>query len=246
LLIRIGLLGASGRMGRQVDAAVDAANAAGATLAVVARVGRGAVGPGAFASADVVIDFSLPEALEAALPHLGSAALVSGTTGLSPALREAVDARAAAAPVLWSANFSTGVAVLRHLVARAASSLPDFDIEITEVHHRLKQDAPSGTALALAEAAAEARRVSLIEVARHGRRGRTGVRDPAEIGIHAIRGGDVVGEHTVALYGDGERIALGHAASSRATFAAGAVRAARWIVGRPPGHYTLNDVLDLR
>jgi len=139
------------------------------------------------------------------------------------------------------------VHVLADLVAVAAQALPDADIEVVELHHRRKVDAPSGTAKLLGEAAARARGRRLDEVARHGREGRTGVRaaPDAEIGVHALRLGDVVGEHEVWLAGEGERLRLGHIATSREAFARGALRAARWVAGRPPGRYTMRDVLGL-
>lgn len=263
-MTRLAVLGATGRMGRAVlDVVLRSQDLQ--LVAAMGRAGSAALGTDAgtlvgqrpcgvavaapadadLASADVVIDFSLPEALESALPFLGNAALVSGTTGLSAALSAQVAAHAQRAPVLQAANFSTGVHVLHHLVALAARALPDFDIEVVEAHHRRKQDAPSGTALFLAESAATARNQHLSDVIRNGREGRTGERPVGEIGVHAIRGGDVVGEHTVGLYGSGERIALSHVASSRATFAEGAVRAARWIAGRKAGTYTMADVLGL-
>lgn len=246
--MRIGLLGATGRMGRRV---ADLAAAGGDT--VVAAIGRGTgdvggltirpPGPGCFDGCNVVIDFSMPEALAAALPHLGRLPLVTGTTGLPDAVAAAVQAHAAHAPVLAAANFSTGVTLLVALARRAAAALPDYDVEITETHHRLKQDAPSGTALALAQAVAEGRAVALEAVRRDGRTGRTGVRPAGEIGLHALRGGDVIGDHEVWLLGPGERVLLGHVATSRDTFAAGALRAARWLSGRAPGAYSMADVL---
>lgn len=256
--LRVAVLGATGRMGRMVLAEVlDAADLA--LVAAVARgshgvdaaalVGRpacgvrvGPTGPGCFGDAEVIIDFSLPEGLAAAVPHVGCA-LVSGTTGLTePKLLDPV---AEVVPVLHTTNFSTGVALLLHLAAEAARALPDYDVEIVETHHRLKQDSPSGTALSLGQAVAGAREVALSGVSRHGREGRVGVRPVGEIGFHAVRGGDVVGDHDVWLLGPGERIRLGHVATSRATFAAGAVRAARWICGRPAGRYAMAQVLGL-
>ncbi len=136
--------------------------------------------------------------------------------------------------------------VLADLVRRAVRALPDYDIEIVEAHHRRKVDAPSGTAWLLGRAAAEGRGLDLASVARHGREGITGVRTVDEIGFHAIRGGDVVGDHTVWIAGEGERLQLGHVATSRDTFARGALRAAAWIAGQAPGRYSMNDVLDLR
>jgi 4-hydroxy-tetrahydrodipicolinate reductase len=213
-------------------------------MALVAAVGRGQVGPGCFAGAVVVIDFSLPEALEQALPHLDGAALISGTTGLSTSQQALVDAAAQRVPVLQAANFSLGVNVLLDLVARAARALPTYDIEIIEAHHRHKQDAPSGTALALARSAATARGVDLDQVAVYGRSGDIGPRPPGQIGIHAIRGGGVVGEHQVWFCTDGERIGLHHLARDRALFAHGSIRAAAWITGQPAGRYTMRDLLD--
>jgi 4-hydroxy-tetrahydrodipicolinate reductase len=213
-------------------------------LALEAQIGRleAASLADSLAGADVVIDFSTPEALAFALPFLKTTALVSGTTGLPETTHAALGDHARRAPVLHSPNFSTGVVLLRHLTELAARALPDFDIEIVEMHHRNKQDAPSGTALGLAQAAA-AGRAPVHLALQHGREGRTGIRPASQIGMHALRGGDVVGDHTVWFAGSGERISVGHAASSRTTFAAGAVRAARWLAGRAPGLYSMDDVL---
>jgi 4-hydroxy-tetrahydrodipicolinate reductase len=174
------------------------------------------------ARAEVVVDFSAPGATLALAPIAAAAgsALVSGTTGLGDDARAALDAAASRVPVLWEPNMSLGVHVLTELVSRAASALADWDAEIVETHHRAKVDAPSGTALRLAEAL--------------GR---------ANVGVHALRGGDVVGDHTVHLLGGGERLELTHRATNRDVFAHGALRAARWLVGRPPGRYALRDVL---
>jgi 4-hydroxy-tetrahydrodipicolinate reductase len=259
----IAVLGATGRMGRRVvalaseqpslrlvaavtradDAHVgaDAGTLAGVEPLGVAVVG---VGPGCFADADVVVDFSLPDGLRAALPHLGRSALVTGVTGITADDERALDARAATTAVLHTSNFSQGVAVLADLVRRATAALPGYDVEIVEAHHRRKVDAPSGTALLLGRAAAEGLGVRLDDVAVHGREGHTGPRGH-EIGFHAIRGGDVVGEHTVWVAGEGERLLLGHVASSRDTFARGALRAAAWIAGRAPGRYGMRQVLGL-
>jgi 4-hydroxy-tetrahydrodipicolinate reductase len=236
--MRVGVLGASGRMGRLVVEQVQAAE----DVELVARVGRAELREGCFGDAEVVVDFSSPEALARALPWVGARALVSGTTGLSADQKAALDAQAGRGPVLWAANFSLGIAILQELVRRAAAALPDADVEIVETHHRRKKDAPSGTALALAEAVERARG-PLPRV--HGREGAVGERPRAEIGLHAVRGGDVVGDHEVWLLAEGERIGLVHRASSRATFAAGAVRAARFVTGRPPGRYSLHQVLGL-
>jgi 4-hydroxy-tetrahydrodipicolinate reductase len=154
---------------------------------------------------------------------------------------------AAQIPMVWSANFSTGVNALFWLTRKAAEILgPGFDLEIVEMHHRLKKDAPSGTAVALAQILAEARRQSLDKTARHGRHGLVGERTAAEIGIHSIRGGDVVGDHTVIFAAEGERLELTHKASSRDTFAFGALRAAQWVVSQKPGLYDMQDVLGLK
>lgn len=202
------------------------------------------IGP-VLADTDVVIDFALPAGTMAALPHLGDAGFVSGTTGLEPTELARVQAHGFRAPVLLAANFSTGVNALLALVEAAARALPDFDIEIVEAHHRHKVDAPSGTALALGEAAAAARGVELDRVRQDGRVGRCGPRSPATIGLHALRGGSVTGHHTVWLAGADERIQLTHEAGSREVFARGAIRAARHIAKREPGVYTMRDVLAL-
>jgi 4-hydroxy-tetrahydrodipicolinate reductase len=149
--------------------------------------------------------------------------------------------------MVWSANFSTGVNALFWLTRKAAEILgPGFDVEVVEMHHRHKQDAPSGTAKTLVEILAEVRQVQAEESARHGRHGLTGARTAEEIGVHALRGGDVVGDHTVVFAGLGERVELGHRASNRETFAQGALRAAVWLNGRAPGLYSMQDVLGLR
>lgn len=263
-MLQVGVLGATGRVGRLLLATV-LRDPSLSLAAAITRAGSSALGidagtlaglppagivlsavtDGCLDACDVVIDFSLPEGLISALPHLGSTALVTGTTGLTAAQEALLTQQATAGPVLTAANFSSGVTVLGDLVARAASALPDYDIEVVEAHHRRKIDAPSGTALYLAQRAAEARGLVLADVAIYGREGRTGVRTQPEIAIHAIRGGDVVGEHTVWLAGEGDRLLLGHVATSRETFAQGALRAARWLHGKPAGSYGMPDVLGL-
>jgi 4-hydroxy-tetrahydrodipicolinate reductase len=195
------------------------------------------------ADAQVAIDFSAPDATAAIAAAAAAAgcALVSGTTGLGPEARDALDRAAAQVPVLWEPNMSPGLHVLVELVRRAVLAVADWDIEIVETHHRAKVDAPSGTALRLAETAQGARAQSTRFV--HGRHGRPGPRASEEIGMHAVRGGDVIGDHAVHLMGGGERIELTHRATSRDVFAHGALRAARWIAGRPAGRYTLSDVV---
>jgi 4-hydroxy-tetrahydrodipicolinate reductase len=202
--------------------------------------------------ADVVIDFSTASAsgmlLERAADLLDGRALVVGTTGLDEAARDRLDALAARTAVLTAANFSVGVNLLLGLTARVAAALDaaSYDIEIVEAHHRRKVDAPSGTALALGEAAAAGRGVPLASVRRDGRSGETGVRPAGEIGIHALRGGGIVGEHRVVFAGERERIELVHEALDRAVFADGALKAATWIAGRGAGRFTMQDVLGLQ
>lgn len=201
--------------------------------------------------ADVVIDFSAPEAtcalLESAGHALAGGALVVGTTGLNDRAEELLEDVARRAAVLTAANFSIGVQLVTALAERMAARLgPDrYDVEIVEAHHGRKTDAPSGTALALGGAVARGRGAELAAVRRDGRSGRTGERTAGEIGFHAVRGGGVVGDHHVLFLGERERIELSHRALDRALFAEGALAAARWIAGRPPGRYSMEQVLDL-
>ncbi len=256
--VRILISGASGRMGRTV------ARLAGddPTFQLVGGLDRGPDGtpdapatatPGTagplLAEADAIVDFSAPAFLRDLLGAHASAksraALVIGTTGLEPGDEELLDETARRVPVLTAANFSVGVNLLLALAETAAAALPGFDLEVVEAHHRRKEDAPSGTALALGEALARGRGVDLAEVRQDGRSGRPGARPAGEIAFHALRGGDVIGDHTVHLIGDLERIELTHRASDRSLFAAGALRAARWLHGRGAGRYTMREVLDL-
>ena len=191
--------------------------------------------------AHVVIDFSAA----ALVPKLADVAarsniaIVSGTTGLADEARAALDRAASRVAVLWEPNMSVGVHVLVTLVQRAMAALgPEYDVEIVETHHRQKADAPSGTALRLVEAARGGQEAGAVV---HGRQGRPGPRARGEIGVHAVRGGDVIGDHVVHLFGEGERLELIHRATSRDVFAHGALRAAHWIKGRPAGRYTLAD-----
>jgi 4-hydroxy-tetrahydrodipicolinate reductase len=172
---------------------------------------------------------------------------VIGTTGHSEKEKAEIGKRKAEIPMVIASNFSTGVNTLFWLTRKAAEILGnDFDLEIIEMHHRLKKDAPSGTAKSLAEILADVRKLKLAEAARHGRAGIVGERTPAEIGVHSIRGGDVVGDHTVIFANVGERVELTHKASSRDTFANGALRAALWAVKQKPGLYDMQDVLGLK
>jgi len=195
----------------------------------------------------VVIDFSTPTSTLALCREAAShrMALVIGTTGMGAEGERAVAEAAKHVPVVFAANYSVGVNLLLELVQKAASILTarQFDAEIVEAHHKHKKDAPSGTALMLGKALAAGRRVDLDEVACWGREGITGERPEGQIGIHAVRGGDVVGDHTVSFLGEGERVMISHMATSRSTFADGAVRAAAWVRNQKPGIYTMRHVL---
>jgi 4-hydroxy-tetrahydrodipicolinate reductase len=244
-MTRIGIVGAAGRMGRAIAAAIEDTD--GAALAGGADAGDDVA---ALARCcDVLVDFSAPAALEANLGAAGAAGvpIVVATTGLGAEHDALVDAAARRIAVLRSANMSLGVNLLAFLVREAAARLgPDWDVEIVEMHHRHKADAPSGTALLLGRAAAQGRGVDLDAVADRGRDGITGARAPGAIGFASLRGGSVAGDHQVILAADGERIELGHRAESRAVFARGAVQAALWLDGRPPGLYAMTDVLGLK
>lgn len=197
---------------------------------------------------DVVIDFSSPNGFDAALAHCRThgVALVSGTTGLDAAQRAALADAARTIPVLWSANFSLGVAVLTRVLRVAAKALPDWDVEIVEAHHARKVDAPSGTALALGRTAAMARGQDFDAVAVAPRGGQAGARVTGSIGFASLRAGDIVGEHTAMLATAGERLELSHRATDRAIFARGALAAAAWLAGKPAGAYSLEDVIAAR
>jgi 4-hydroxy-tetrahydrodipicolinate reductase len=196
---------------------------------------------------DIVIDFSAPEAteelLEAALQN--PKPLVIATTGLSAHQQNLLKEASCEMPLLYATNMSVGVALLKQLVERVSATLKDFDIEIVEQHHRHKVDAPSGTALTLAEFAAKGRGVDLDKVRISGRDGQIGARSKDEIAVMALRGGDIVGRHTVGFYNDGEFLELGHTATSRETFSKGAIRAAKWLVEQKKGLYSINDSLGI-
>ena len=240
---RVGIIGSAGRMGQALHEAITAAG-----HEVSGGIDQGG-DPLALAQAsDVLVDFSAPAALEFNLDaaiHAGIP-IVVGTTGLAERHHWLVDAAAVSVPVLQTGNTSLGVTLLAHLVREAASRLgEDWDIEIVETHHRMKVDAPSGTALLLGEAAAAGRGVRLAEESVRGRDGVTGARKQGTIGFAALRGGTVAGDHTVHFLADNERIALSHLAENRAIFAKGAVRAALWLLGQEPGRYTMPEVLGL-
>lgn len=241
--LRILLNGAKGRMGRTI-----AAVAADGNATIVAGVDCGDE-PAAFVDGcDVIVDFSSPQATGGILElaAMSRKALVIGTTGHEPAEKQRLLALAARVPCVWAGNFSVGVNLLFALTRRAAQVLgADYDAELVEMHHRFKKDAPSGTAARLLEIILEERKLTTAAL-QHGRAGITGERSPAEVGVHALRGGDVVGDHTVIFAALGERLELVHKASDRAIFARGAVRAAQWIVNRPAGVYDMQDVLGLK
>jgi 4-hydroxy-tetrahydrodipicolinate reductase len=239
-------------MGQSVTAAVQADE----RLALAARFDRpDAMGDGlmsqaeAIAAADVVIDFTVPGAsaeLARACAARGGPALVIGSTGFDAAQLAMIAEASTKVAIVRAGNFSLGVNMLMGLVEQAARALgPDYDIEIFEAHHRRKVDAPSGTALMLGEAAASGRGVDLAQAARRGRDGITGPRTPGEIGFTVMRGGGIVGEHSVSFVSEGETLTLSHSARDRGLFAAGALAAARWVAGRAPGEYDMRDVLGL-
>lgn len=198
---------------------------------------------------DVVIDFSFHDATlpVAKICAEHKKALVIGTTGHGEAEKSQIANLKSQIPIVWASNYSTGVNMLFWLTRKAAEVLgPDFDLEVVEMHHRMKKDAPSGTAATLAEILADVRKQQLNKVLRHGRHGITGERTATEIGMHSLRGGDVVGDHTVVFAANGERLELTHKASNRETFANGALRAAQWVVNQKPGLYSMQDVLGLK
>jgi 4-hydroxy-tetrahydrodipicolinate reductase len=264
--IGIGIAGCAGRMGRmlvaeamatpgcRVVAGLEAKGspALGRDLGDLAQIGAIGVVVGddpdaLFGRADLVIDFSTPAAavVSARLAARHKRPLLLGTTGLDETEGEAVRAAAKVVPIVWPPNTSLGVTLLLALVEEAARRLgPDWDIEILEMHHRHKVDAPSGTALALGRAAAAGRGIDLDQASERGRDGITGPRREGAIGFAALRGGDVAGDHTVIFAGEGERVEFAHRAASRRIFARGAIRAALWLgAGRPPGLYGMRDVL---
>ncbi len=251
--MRIGIIGVGGRMGRLL---VEEVSAAGHVVSG-GIVGRSRAAPpgvaiepdvGALAAvSDVVIDFTVASTAPAHAEALARAGRpwVLGTSGLSASDEAAVARAAAAIPVVYAANFSPGVALLLELAERMGAALPGeaYDAEIVEMHHRQKVDAPSGTAVALGRAVAAGRGVDLARVSESGRDGHTGPRATGAIGFAALRGGQVVGEHTLLFAGASEHVALSHRAFDRRVFASGAVRAAAWLAGRGPGLYGMRDVI---
>ncbi|HJN89784.1 MAG TPA: 4-hydroxy-tetrahydrodipicolinate reductase [Verrucomicrobiota bacterium] len=236
--------GAKGRMGETLLRCGEA----NPDIEIVAGVDVGDDLAGTIGQTDVVIDFSFHEITRptAELCASHKKALVVGTTGHSDEDKEAVLKLQFEIPIVWASNFSTGVNTLFWLTRKATEVLgADFDLEVVEMHHRLKRDAPSGTAATLAGILAEVRKISLEKELRHGREGVVGARTDSEVGMHSLRGGDVVGDHTVVYAGNGERLELTHKAASRDTFANGALRAASWACCREPGLYNMENVLGL-
>jgi 4-hydroxy-tetrahydrodipicolinate reductase len=228
------------------QAIIAAAKEAGVEVAAGVDIGDDLAS--AVAKGDVVIDFSLHDATRNVIELAAAAgkSLVIGTTGHSPAERDELLKLAARVPTVWAGNFSIGVNVLFYLTGKAAKVLPkEYEIEIVEMHHRFKKDAPSGTAARLAEIVLEERKLGRDALV-HGRDGITGERPREQVGMHALRGGDVVGDHTVMFSALGERVELTHKASDRAIFARGAVSAAQWAVQQKPGVYDMQDVLGLK
>lgn len=267
-MIKVIVAGAAGRMGARLVALIEE-SAALTLVGAIEKKGHVAVGEDAGELAgcsanlvaigddlsacldrgDVVIEFSSPQAT---LEHLRIAAahrkaMVIGTTGFSPAEMDELRSLAKQIPCVYSPNMSVGVNLLFKVMAEMARTLhEDYDIEVIEAHHRLKKDAPSGTALKMAEVLARAMGKDLAQTAVYTRKGMIGERKRGEIGIQTIRAGDIVGDHTVIFGGMGERIEITHRAQSRDTFARGALRAARWVIKQPPGLYDMLDVLELK
>jgi 4-hydroxy-tetrahydrodipicolinate reductase len=242
-MARIGIIGSEGRMGQAIAAAIAAA---GETLA--GGIDQGGDPLALARASEVLVDFSSPGALEVNLDAATAAAvpIVVGTTGLEERHHWLCDQAAETIAVLQTGNTSLGVTLLAHLVREAASRLgDDWDVEIVETHHRMKVDAPSGTALLLGEAAASGRGIGLAQMSARGRDGITGKREPGTIGFASLRGGSVAGDHTVHFLSDNERLSLSHLAENRSIFAKGAVRAAQWLLGQPAGRYTMPEVLGL-
>ena len=242
-MARIGIIGRQGRMGQALARAIEAAGHEEA-----GGVDRGEDTAGLADRSEALVDFSAPQALETNL-HAAIGAgvpILVGTTGLEETHHAQIDAAAHAIPVLQTGNTSMGVTLLAHLVEEAAARLgPEWDVEVLEMHHRMKVDAPSGTALLLGEAAAQGRGIELGPNSEPGRAGRNILRTPGAIGFASLRGGTVAGEHSVIIAGEQERLVLSHHAEDRMIFAHGAIRAAAWLIGRAPGRYTMRQVLGI-
>ena len=255
-MVNIGILGSTGRMGEfLIKNTLEDENLNLSALHVFDElkidVPKGVIITNSMQelleNSDVVIDFSAPSATqelcECAIKT--PRALVIATTGLSVHQQNLIQEASAEMPVLYSSNMSAGIAILKKLVESVSATLRDYDIEIVEMHHRHKVDAPSGTALTLAEFAAKGRDLNLDDVRVSGRDGQIGPRSKDEIAVMALRGGDIVGRHTVGFYNDGEYLELNHTATSRETFSKGALRASKWLATQKPGLYSINDALGL-
>lgn len=243
--MKIAIAGAGGKMGRTLIEAV----AADPSLKLAASFDVGDDVAKAVAACDALIDFTRPEGTLAHLEACLAAgkAIVIGTTGFTPGQKARIEGAAKRIPVMFSPNFAVGVNVVFKLAEIAAKALGEgYDVEVIEAHHRQKVDAPSGTALEIGRILARALGRDLGQVAAHGREGDTGARPPKQIGFHAIRGGDIVGEHTVLFAGVGERVEVTVRSHSRMSYATGALRAAKWLQGRAPGLYDTFDVLGLK
>ncbi len=254
-MIRVGLLGANGRVGKLIVEDLKQKKNISLSSVLVKNSLDFSIAPSilvtkdfnAFLNAcDVVIDFSLPNACEALLEAAikNPKPLVIGTTGLNEHQQNLLKEASKLMPVLYATNMSLGVALLNKLVYQASATLKGFNIEILEMHHRHKKDSPSGTALTLATNAAKARGLDLNSVRVSGRDGDIGARSEDEIGVMALRGGDIVGRHTVGFYADGEFLELNHTATSRNTFSQGAIRAAEWLISQDANLYSISDCVD--
>ena len=255
-MIKVGVFGANGRVGKLIiDDLKDTENIS-LTAVYVRNELNFSIDPSIIVytdlksflnSCEIVIDFSLPDACESLLEAaiITPKPLVIGTTGLSTHQLNLLKQASEKMPILYATNMSLGVALLNNLVYQAAAALDGFDIEIVEMHHKHKKDAPSGTALTLGESAARGRGLDLDKVRVSGRDGNIGERTKDEISVMALRGGDIVGRHTVGFYNDGEFIELNHTATSRNTFSKGAIRAATWLANKDEGLYSINDCLEL-
>lgn len=255
-MVKVGVFGANGRVGKLLIDDLRATDGISLSSVYVRSSLNFSIDPSILVttdlksflnSCDIVIDFSLPEACEALLEASIKTPkpLVIGTTGLSAHQLNLLKQASESMPILYATNMSLGVALLNKLVYQAAAALEGFDIEIVEMHHKHKKDAPSGTALTLGESAALGRGLDLDKVRISGRDGNIGERTKDEIAVMALRGGDIVGRHTVGFYNDGEFIELNHTATSRNTFSKGAIRAASWLVNKESGLYSISDCLEL-
>ncbi len=255
-MVKVGVFGANGRVGKLIIDDLKNTNNISLSCVYVRKALNFSIDPSILVTTnikslllacDIVIDFSLPDACESLLEASLKTPkpLVIGTTGLNTHQLNLLKQASERMPILYATNMSLGVALLNKLVYQASSALADFDIEIVEMHHKHKKDAPSGTALTLGESAAAGRNLDLDKIRISGRDGNIGERSNDEIAVMALRGGDIVGRHTVGFYNDGEFIELNHTATSRNTFSKGAIRAASWLANKKNGLYSISDCLEL-